>query len=154
VIGVGALIAWVVTAALGSNLLRMWIARGGIVRTQSEEERQASSVPPPYFPAPLTYGHFLLAVTGLVIWVVYLVVDASVLAWVAFSLLLVVDLFGFSMFGRWLGSRRIRVAAPDAGARDGGPAESHLPMVVVFGHGLFASVTLLLVLASAAGVGG
>lgn len=152
-IGVAALIAWVVTAALGSNLLRTWIARGGIARMQSEEERQALSVPPPYFPAPLTYGHFLLAVTGLVIWVVYLVVEASALAWVAFSLLLVVDLFGFSMFGRWLGSRRIRVAAPGAG-QDGGPAESHLPMVVVFGHGLFASVTLLLVLASAAGVGG
>jgi hypothetical protein len=152
VIAIGALVAWVVTAALGSNLLRTWIARGGTARTQPKEDQLGLSVPPPYFPAPLTFGHFLLAVTGLVIWVTYLVVNWAVLAWLAFSLLLVVDLFGFSMFGRWLGSRRIRAAALGAG-RDGGPAESHLPMVVVFGHGLFASVTLLLVLASAAGVG-
>ncbi len=150
-LALAALVSWLVTAAFGSNLLRMWIARGGIVR-RLDEERQAMSLPPPYFPAPLAYGHFVLAVSGLVVWVAYVVTGWDVLAWVAFAILLGVDLFGFSMFGRWLGSRRMRVAALDAGL-DGGPAESHLPLVNVFCHGVFASVTVLLVLATAAGVG-
>lgn len=36
---------------------------------------------------------------------------------------------------------------------DGAPAERHLPVPVIIGHGVFAVVTLLLVLLTAAGVG-
>ncbi len=41
----------------------------------------------------------------------------------------------------------------DGGLAEGAPAERHLPVPVIIGHGVFAVVTLLLVLLTAAGVG-
>ena len=41
----------------------------------------------------------------------------------------------------------------DGGLADSGLAEQHLPVPVIIGHGVFAVVTLLLVLLTAAGVG-
>jgi hypothetical protein len=55
---------------------------------------------------PLILGHFLLAATGLVLWIVYLANDSDTLAWIAFVLLLVVALLGFTMLAIWLQQRR------------------------------------------------
>ena len=99
---------------------------------------------------PLIMSHFLLAATGLVLWIVYVVNDSSTLAWIAFVLLLVVALLGFTMFGIWLRRRQAGAggAAPDT------PAEQHFPVAIVGLHGLLAATTLVLVLLAAAGVGG
>ena len=147
-LGLAALITWVGTVGFGSYLFGTWLARGGLSQLPLAFNR-----PPSYFPAPLVFGHVIMATTGLLVWIAYLLTDWKVLAWVAFTILLPVDLFGFSMFGRWLGSRRARVAIFGMD-RDRGPAESRLPMAVVFSHGLCAGTTVLLVLATAVGIHG
>jgi hypothetical protein len=65
--------------------------------------------------------------------------DKSMLAWVAFVLLLPVAVLGFTMLAWWIPARRT------------GTAESRFPVPVVVGHGLFAATTLVLVLLAALG---
>jgi manganese efflux pump family protein len=102
---------------------------------------------------PLILSHFLLAAGGLVLWVIYLAVDKDVLAWVAFVVLLVVAALGFTMFAIWL-QRRRAVEPVAVGAAPATPAEQNFPVPIVALHGLLAATTLVLVLLTAAGVGG
>jgi hypothetical protein len=127
--GIAALITWLATALGGFVMLGIWISRGG--HRSGSGTRLAPS---------LLYGHAGLAVVGLVLWIIYLIAGGDALAWVAFVLLLPVALLGFTMFARWLSSRRTAAA------------ESRFPVVVVVGHGLLGAVTLVLVLLEAAGV--
>ena len=148
---IAALIAWVVTAGGGFVLLAKWIANGG-VRTPRTS----------HFPPVVIFGHFALAAAGLVVWIIYLVVDSTVLAWIALALLVLVASLGFTMFVRWIPSYQARrtvtagsAAGPDAAAAvEPVPAEQHFPIAVVGGHGLLAVATVVLVLLSALGVGG
>ena len=94
----------------------------------------------------LIFGHFALAAAGLVVWIIYLIADQSLLAWIAFALLVPVALLGFTMLARWLPTFRARATAgADA------PAERHFPVVVVGAHGAVAVVTVVLVLLAALG---
>ncbi|MHC3467382.1 hypothetical protein ACYF6T_01580 [Streptomyces sp. 7R007] len=140
---IAALVAWIVTALGGFVLLARWIARGGLRQQQTRTTR---------FPAPLVFGHFLLAAAGLVVWIVYLAADRGALAWTGFGLLVAVALLGFTLFGRWIPV--YRTAAPTPTADDTTPAERHLPVPVVVAHGLLGATTLVLVLLAALGVGG
>jgi hypothetical protein len=88
----------------------------------------------------LILGHFGLAATGLVLWIVFVANGSSTLAWIAFGLLLVVALIGFTMFGIWLSQRKRREAAA---------AEQRFPIAIVGLHGLLAATTLVLVLVAA-----
>ncbi|MFF4401096.1 hypothetical protein [Streptomyces sp. NPDC001480] len=149
---IAALIAWLVTALGGFYMLGTWIQRGGLRQQRSGASR---------LPAPVVFGHFALAAVGLVVWIVYVVADKSGLAWTAFGLLLPVALLGFVMLGRWIPVHRGRAmaaAAPGAAAApvtgETVPAERHFPVPVVLAHGLFAVVTLVLVLLTALGIGG
>ncbi|WP_037853497.1 hypothetical protein [Streptomyces sp. NRRL S-340] len=148
---IAALITWVVTALGGFYMLGTWIQRGGIRQQQSGASR---------LPAPVVFGHFALAAVGLVVWIVYVVADKSVLAWTSFGLLLPVALLGFVMLARWIPVRREGAtagepAAATAPGADGTvPAERHFPLAVVLAHGVFAVVTLVLVLLTALGIGG
>ncbi len=149
---IAALIAWVITALGGFYLLGTWIQRGGVRQQRSGTSR---------LPAPVLFGHFALAAVGLVVWIVYVVADKSALAWTAFGLLLPVALLGFVMLARWIPVYRAQAAAGPAAAtatpqeaEESAPAERHFPMSVVLAHGLFAVVTLVLVLFSALGIGG
>jgi hypothetical protein len=139
-----ALIAWVATAGGGFVLLSIWLARGGM--RQSREP--GSKIRP-----PLILGHFLLAATGLVIWIIYLANDKDTLAWIAFALLAVVAVLGWTMFAIWY-QRRQR--EPVTGAAAGGerPPEQHFPVAIVGLHGLLAVTTVVLVFLTAIGVGG
>jgi hypothetical protein len=98
-------------------------------------------------------SHFLIAATGLVLWIVYIANDSDTLAWIAFALLLVVALLGFTMFGIWARQRQGRAGAVETATADA-PAEQHFPVPIVALHGLLAATTLVLVLLTAAGVGG
>ena len=138
-----ALIAWVVTAGGGFVLLAIWLSRGGM-----QQSREAGSRIRP----PLILGHFLLAATGLVIWIIYVATDSDVLAWIALALLAVVALLGFAMFAIWY-QRRQRGAVREA-VDHGTPAEQHFPVAVVSLHGLLAVTTVVLVFLTAIGVGG
>src|SRR5262249_59821820 len=101
---------------------------------------------------PLILSHFLLPATGLVLWIIYLASDSDTVAWIAFALLLVVALLGFTMLGIWLRQRQGRAGAVDA-AVAARPPEQHFPVLIVLAHGLPAATTLVLVLPAAAGGG-
>jgi hypothetical protein len=137
-----ALIAWVVTALGGFFLLAIWLGRGGMRQGREPGTR---------IRPPLILGHFVLAATGLVLWIVYVATDSDALAWVAFALLLPVAVLGFAMFAIWF-QRRQRGAVREA-IDPGTPAEQHFPVAVVGLHGLLAATTLVLVFLAAAGVG-
>src|SRR5919206_4882516 len=92
-----ALVTWLVTAALGFVMLTAWVRNGGA---------RAANGDVSHFRPPVVFGHFLLAVAGLVIWLVYLVNDNSTLAWLAFVVLLVVAAIGDTLVLRWYKDRK------------------------------------------------
>ena len=128
-----ALITWVLTAAGGFALLVVWLKNGGMNQQDGGRIRSARIL-----------THFALAAVGLVLWITYVASDSSALAWIAFALLLVVALIGFSMLAIWLSQRSRREVAA---------AEQRFPVAVVGLHGVLAATTLVLVFLAAAGVG-
>src|SRR6187549_169259 len=96
-----ALITWVATAGLGFYMLLIWLSRGGM--------KQSTGIKP-----FLIVSHFLLAATGLVIWISYLVEDNDTLAWIAFVILALVALLGWTMFAVWYQRRQVRGAVTEA----------------------------------------
>jgi hypothetical protein len=135
-----ALITWIVTAAGGFVLLAIWLREGGM--------RQGAAAGGRRIKPGLILGHFALAATGLVLWIIYVASDSDALAWIAFILLLIVALLGFTMFGIWSKQRRGGAVAEPADA-----AERHFPVPVVVLHGLLAATTLVLVFLATIGVG-
>jgi archaellum biogenesis protein FlaJ (TadC family) len=129
-----ALITWIITAGGGFVLLAIWLKHGGM------QQRDRGRIRP-----ALILSHFFLAATGLVLWIVYVASDSDTVAWIAFALLLIVALIGFTMFGIWASQRK---------RNDASTAEQRFPVAVVGAHGLLAATTLVLVLLAAAGVGG
>ena len=128
-----ALILWVLTAGGGFVLLAIWLKNGGMQQTASGRIRPM-----------VILSHFALAATGLVLWIVYVAGASSTVAWIAFVLLLVVALIGFTMLGIWFSQRK---------RLDAEAAEQKFPVSIVGLHGVLAATTLVLVLLAAAGVG-
>ncbi len=116
---IAALVTWVVTAGLGFSMLYLWISKGGVQAARGGTERSSRFAP------GLVFGHFGLAATGLVLWIIYAITDTEALTWVAFVFLIAIAV----------------------------PVESGLPKPVVYTHGLFAVTTIVLVLLTALGVG-
>jgi small-conductance mechanosensitive channel len=139
-----ALIAWVITAGGGFVLLSIWLMRGGMRQQQEAGNR---------IRPPLILSHFLLAAGGLVVWIIYLVADKDALAWIAFAILAVVAVLGWTMFAIWLRRRQAREGGTEMTA-PGVPAEQHFPVTIVALHGLLAVTTVVLVFLTALGVGG
>lgn len=132
-----ALISWIVTAGGGFVLLTVWLRNGGMSQREPGQIR-------PF----LILAHFLLAATGLVLWIIYVANDSDTLAWIAFAILLVVAVLGFTMFAIWWRRRQAGAAVqPAAGA--GTPAEQHFPVGIVGLHGLLAVTTVVLVFLTA-----
>jgi manganese efflux pump family protein len=156
--GVAALITWLLTAGGGFFMLSKWVAKGGTRQPHTSS-----------FPPALIFGHFALAATGLVLWIIYVITDTDALAWIAFILLVPVAALGFTMLARWLPtyragaeSGRATVSSGRTGAASAGttaaaapalPPEGHFPVPVVIAHCVFAVVTVVLVLLTALGVG-
>ncbi|HEY3184380.1 MAG TPA: hypothetical protein VGJ77_16185 [Gaiellaceae bacterium] len=139
-----ALIAWIITAGGGFVLLAIWLQRGGM-RAQAGAGR---GIRP-----PLILSHFLLAAAGLVVWIVYVIGDQDALAWIAFAMVALVALLGWTMFAIWIRHRQTRPQAADV-ASPAAPAEQHFPVPIVALHGVLAVTTVVLVLLTALGVGG
>jgi hypothetical protein len=137
-----ALVAWLLTAGGGFILLSIWAGRGGM-----QQGREPGSRIRP----PLILSHFLLAATGLVLWIIYVFTDTGALAWIALAILVVVAVLGWTMFGIWW-QRRQRGAVAQA-VDPGTPAEQHFPVPVVAAHGVLAVTTVVLVFLAAVGVG-
>jgi hypothetical protein len=156
-----ALIVWFVTALWGLYMLAVWLIENDATRQGNAASR---------LPIPVILAHVSLAVTGLVVWVAYLLLDRPVLAWTAVGILVGIALLGLAMFARWIPVYRmadddVRVpVGATVGATAGGtpagrpsrelPAEGSFPLLIVLAHGAFAVSTVVLVVLTALGVGG
>jgi hypothetical protein len=155
-----ALIAWFVTALGGLYMLAVWL-----IENDATDQRNSAS----RLPLPVIVGHMTLAVTGLGVWVAYLLLDRPALAWTAFGILGGIALLGFTMFARWIPVYRrtgavrepervpVGAAAAPVPVTDGiagGPAEGNFPLFIVIAHGTFAVSTVVFVLLTALGFGG
>lgn len=151
---VAALITWLITAFAGLYLLVVWLIEYDVRAPGGAASR---------LPRTVVTGHVLLATSGLIVWIAYLIEDKDMLAWIALSTLCAVALLGLTMLGRWILVRRALSTALRARAREDQtavrqavamPAEGHFPIPIVFGHGVLAVSTLALVLLTVLGVGG
>jgi manganese efflux pump family protein len=70
--GIAALISWLLTAGIGVYMLRTWVARGGLARQRAT----GVGVPP-----QVVFGHAGVALTGLAVWVSYVISGWHPLAW-------------------------------------------------------------------------
>src|SRR5215813_6487225 len=165
--GYAALITWFAAVLAGLYMLTVWLIENDVTGQHSA---------PSQLRVPVIFTHLTLAVSGLCVWVAYLVLDRDPLAWTALGVLATVILLGLTMFARWLPVYReppvVAAAAPAPGpawpmepASSAGrtstaeqvlaaPAESHFPVVVIAAHGLLAGATLVLVLLTMLGIGG
>src|SRR5215468_8484814 len=144
-----ALLVWFITALWGLYMLAVWLIENDATR----QDRAASRLP-----LPVILSHVTLALTGLVVWVLYLLIDRPALAWASVGILVAIALLGFTMFARWIPVYRTPIAV---GGPQGGmlpvaemPPEGNFPLVIVLAHGTFAVSTLVLVVLSALGIGG
>jgi len=148
--GVAALISWFVTAFVGLYLLAVWLIENDVSHRGAVASR---------LPGPVISGHILLALAGLVIWVIHLLSRSSTLGWTALGTLIAVAVLGLAMFTRWI---PVHVAYVTAESGEHGrmladydfPAERAFPLPVVLGHGLLASTTFTLALLAMLGVAG
>ena len=147
--GVAALISWFVTAFVGLYLLAVWLIENDVTQQGAARSR---------LPGPVIGGHVLLALTGLVFWVIHLLFGAASWGWAAVGVLVGIATLGLTMFTRWIPVHVAYVAAESGkhGRRVADydfPAERAFPLPVVLGHGLLASTTVTLVLLAMLGVG-
>ena len=168
-----ALFSWLITASGGLYLLTIWLI-------EYDHEFQAGAAT--RLPVPVISAHALLAITGLGLWGFYLFSGAARLAWATVAILAVVAVLGLVMAARWVvvyrAHRTPRLAVAATGAHSAsaslfnpaatepsgaghvaqagapGPPERHFPLPVVIGHGIFATVTIVLVVLTALDVRG
>ncbi len=120
-LGVVTLISWAITATVGVYMLGALIASGGLHRRRAGRDR--------LFPS-LLFGHFSMAITGMLVWVAFLVTGWAWLAWSAVGLLMPAIGLGISTVTLWTpfpGSRVAPGAGPPGprGAR-GAPATGRI----------------------------
>jgi hypothetical protein len=139
-----ALILWLATAGGGFIMLGIWLKNDGMAKAREHGAR---------IRPPLLFSHFLLAATGLVLWIIYLANDNDTIKWIAFALLLIVALLGFAMLGIWLSRRRAPAQTLETMSASL-PAEQRFPTAIVGLHGVAAATTLVLVFLTNIGVGG
>jgi hypothetical protein len=91
-LGIATLIAWLFTASIGAYMLSRLIAHDGLRRQRARKDGLSPAV---------LFGHFSLALTGLVVWVGYLVTGWVTLAWPAVGLLIPGIGLGISTVTLW-----------------------------------------------------
>jgi hypothetical protein len=139
--GVAALISWLVTALFGLYLLAVWLI---------EYDVTGEDAPASRLPTPVILGHVLFALTGVVFWVIHLLLHTNTPGWTAVGILAVIAALGLTMFTRWIPVHRAFAAAESGrghlSADFDFPAEREFPVSVVAGHGVLAVATVTLVL--------
>ena len=160
-----ALTTWLITAAGGLYLFAVWLI---------EHDASVGGGAASRLRAPVVFSHVALAIAGVTVWIVYLYVPETRLAWAAFFILLPVVLLGLTMLTRWIPVHRAANAASPAmtakaaatvgggavpaGAAEAvlavGPPERNFPVPVVVAHGVFAVITFILVALTVLGIGG
>jgi len=157
----GALLAWLATAASGGYILVRWLLAGG-----SPRRRSPTAAPP-----AMALGHAGLGLLGLVIWVVFMAAGGTALAWIAVAIMAPVAGLGMGVLALGLPSPRpadtpaapapavpavpaaatATLLAPVVTARPA--SRPRTPVLAIAAHGLFAVAALLLVLLAAIGAG-
>ncbi len=126
-----ALVLWIATAVGGITMAGIWVANGGPGAHSRGHSRLSSG---------RLAAHAVLAVSGLVLWILYVALDSIVPGVIAALLIAGAAMVGFLMFMTWLAGR---------GASDGDEApEQRIPPVIVLGHGALAVLTVIAVLAT------
>ncbi|MCW2911316.1 MAG: Uncharacterized protein JWL68_6105 [Actinomycetia bacterium] len=77
-LGLATLLSWILTAGIGAYMLRSLVVHGALRRQRSVRDGLSPRV---------LYGHFSLALSGLVTWSAFLATGWGALAWVAVALL-------------------------------------------------------------------
>jgi hypothetical protein len=90
---IAALVTWMATIFAGLILFVIWIV---------EYDRDFQGSAATRLPVPVISTHALLGMSGLVLWILYLVVDDERLAWVTVAALGAVALLGLIMAVRWI----------------------------------------------------
>jgi uncharacterized membrane protein YozB (DUF420 family) len=147
-----ALVTWLLTAVLGLYMFTIWLI---------EDDGNQDGAGYRRLRAPVVFSHVGLAVIALGIWLVHLYIDLGQLDWVPIGLLAIVAVLGVTMFTRWVPVHRManaqaRQLAEARVAADGSPLpvlpmtalppERNFPATVVALHGIFAVITVVLVL--------
>jgi hypothetical protein len=104
---IAALITWIVTAGFGFFMLIRWATRGGVRKVDGAGT---------HLPPVRVFTHFGLAAAGLIIWIIYLVTDSTILAWIAVVDLVIIAIIGVVMVRQWAKDGRAAMAASAAGA--------------------------------------
>ena len=140
-----ALFTWMATIAAGLVLFVIWV-----IEYDSEFQSAAKT----RLPVPVISLHAVLGLSGLMLWVSYLLLGQERLAWATVCALGAVAVLGLVMAARWLTVYRA-IAAPGPSLTRSAvvPPERNFPLPVVLIHGVLAVTTLVLVLFTAFGVG-
>ena len=100
--GIAALISWLVTALFGLYLLAVWLI---------EHDVTGEGAPASRLPTPVILGHVLSALTGVVVWVTFLLSHADTQGWATVGIMAVIATLGLTMFTRWIPVHRAFAAA-------------------------------------------
>ncbi len=157
-LGLAALASWVLTAAAGTYLLAGWLAerlrggrradrrrgehlgdarRGGGLRRGRERPgrgRAAGSA------TGFIVGHFGLALTGLLLWIAFVVTGLAALAWIAVVLVVIIASLGMAV---------LAAALPEPSRDTAAAGRQRVPVTVIAIHGMLATLTILLVVLAA-----
>jgi len=108
--------------------------------------RRASNARGSRLPDPLVFGHPLLALTTLALWVAWMESDEVTLAWVALGSLGVTAAGGLAMFARTVTRGRM-LEPPRGDGADMRVAEKRIPTVALAAHGIVGlAIALCMVL--------
>jgi len=102
--GFAALITWFAAVLAGLYMFTVWLIENDVTSRHTA---------PSQLPVPVIFTHLGLAVTGMGVWVAYLVLDRPTLAWTAFGVLCLIVLLGLTMFARWIPVYRDPATAGD-----------------------------------------
>ena len=138
-----ALFAWLLTIFGGLILLMIWI-----IEYDSEFQSAAAT----RLPVPVISAHALLGMSGMVLWLSYILADQERLAWASVAVLGTVAVLGLIMAARWIRVYRTFAHPGSALTRKRRvPPERNFPVPVVVAHGILAVTTVILVLFSTLG---
>ncbi len=144
----GALAAWLVTAIAGGYLLAPWVTRRGSRRV----------IRMPGLPSIVPLAHAGCAITGLCIWIAFAATGTAALAWAAVGLTWVIAGLGMATLLAANPDQRIETSTEAAESRvtaenSTAPFPARAPVIIIALHGVLATLTILLVLLAAVGVG-
>ena len=114
-LGLATLLTWIFTASIGAYMLRSLVSHGALGRQRSVRDGLSPRV---------LYGHFSLALSGLVVWAAFLATGWGPLTWVAVALLTPAIGLGICTVTLWTPYPRppgepARAAGPGRPADDG-----------------------------------